>query len=486
MTMRYGYAFAVAMIVAPTAVANEVTFSKHVAPILYKHCATCHRPGEVGPFPLLSYKDAAKRADFIKEVTSDRRMPPWKAVHGTAEFRDERRLSDDEMKTLAKWADDGAPEGDPKDLPPAPTFRDGWHLGEPDLILKMPKPYTVPAGGRDLQLCFVVPIPVDENRTVAAIEFHPGNRKVVHHAIFYLDATGMARLKAGRDGHYASFGGPGILPTGGLGSWAPGAEPRRLPDGVGKFIRKGSDLVLQIHYHPVGKEEIDQSSLGIYFTKKPAEKLVAGIGLINRRIDIPAGAKDYTRTAKTEPLPADCTVLAIGPHMHNLGREMKVEARLPDGTVKPMIHVADWDWNWQGSYAYKEPVRLPKGTVLHLVAKYDNSTDNPRNPSNPPKRVTWGEETTDEMCLCGLQVIADTKADLLKIVTMRGNGLGLILGGGVTRDVLEDGPRGDVTIPERFKTVLGLYDKNKDGKLSPAEVDAMPERFRVLVRAYLR
>lgn len=436
--MRYRSTFIAALLAAPTAFAEDVTFSKHVAPILYKHCANCHRPGEVGPFPLLTYKDAAKRADFIKEVTADRRMPPWKAVHGYAEFLDERRLSDDEMKTLAKWADAGAPEGDPKDLPATPKFPEGWHLGEPDLILKMPKPYTVPAGGRDLQLCFVVPIPVDADKTVSAIEFHPGNRKVVHHAIFYLDANGMARRKGGKDGHYTSFGGPGILPTGGLGSWAPGAEPRRLPDGVGKFIRKGSDLVLQIHYHPIGKEESDQSSLGIYFSKKPAEKLVAGIGLMNRRIAIPAGAKDYTLTADSEPLPADCTALSIGPHMHNIGREMKVEARLPDGTVKPMVHVADWDWNWQGSYAYKEPVRLPKGTVLHLEAKYDNSSDNPRNPSNPPKAVRWGEETTDEMCLCGVQVIADTKADLLKIVTMKRNQLGLLLGGGVTRDVLEE------------------------------------------------
>src|SRR4051812_133768 len=332
MTKRYGCAFVAVFLAAPAALAGDVTFSKHVAPILYQHCATCHRPGEVGPFPLLTYKDAAKRADFIKEVTSDRRMPPWKAVHGYGEFLDERRLSDDEIKTLAKWADAGGPEGDPKDLPPAPKFPDGWHLGEPDMVLKMPKPFTVPAGGRDLQLCFVVPIPADSDKTVAAIEFRPGNRKVVHHAIFYLDANGAARRKAGDAGHYGSFGGPGFLPTGGLGSWAPGAQARRLPEGVGKFIRKGSDLVLQIHYHPDGKEESDQSSLGVYFATKPAEKLAAGIGLINRRIDIPAGAKDYTLTANSEPLPVDCTVLSIGPHMHNVGREMKVEARLPDGT----------------------------------------------------------------------------------------------------------------------------------------------------------
>jgi hypothetical protein len=354
------------------------------------------------------------------------------------------------------------------------------------MVLKMPKPFTVPADGRDVQECFVVPIPVDADKTVVAVDFHPGNRKVVHHAIFYLDAAGMARLKAGDAGHYSTFGGPGILPTGGLGSWAPGATPRRLPEGVGKFIRKGSDLVLQIHYHPNGKEETDQSSVGVYFAAKPADKLIAGIGLINRRIDIAPGTKDYKLTADSEPLPADVDALSIGPHMHNLGREMRVEARLPDGTVKPMIHVTDWDWNWQGAYYFKTPMRLPKGTVLHMEARYDNSTDNPRNPSNPPQRVRWGEQTTDEMCLCGVQVVADSKAELLKIVTMRNNQLGLILGGGVTPDVLDGGPKGDIPIPERFKAFLEPYDKNKDGKLSPEEIDAMPDRIKAMVKAYLR
>ncbi|MFO0807364.1 MAG: hypothetical protein U0746_01935 [Gemmataceae bacterium] len=485
--MRLCFALIAIAWTVPACYADDITYSKHIAPILYKHCASCHRAGEVGPFPLLSYKDAAKRAEFLKDITASRQMPPWKAEHGFGEFLDERRLSDEELKTIAKWADSGAPEGDPKDLPPAPTFPEGWHLGKPDLVLTMPQPFTVPAAGRDLQQCFIVPIPITEDKTVVAVDFRPGNRKVVHHAILYLDSTGAARRKAGDAGYYSTFGGPGFLPTGGLGSWAPGAEARRLPEGVGKFIRKGSDLVLQIHYHPNGKEEIDQSSVGVYFATKPAEKLVAGIGLISRTIDIPAGKSDYTVASDSAPLPADCTALSIGPHMHNIGRDMKVEARLPDGSVKPMIHVTDWDWNWQGAYYYKEPVRLPKGTVLHMEARYDNSTANPRNPSNPPKRVRWGEQTTDEMCLCGVQVVTDNKADLLKIVTMRGNQLGLLLGGGVSREQLEgDGPRGDVAIPERFKGVLEQYDKNKDGKLSAEEIEAMPERLRTLVKMYLR
>lgn len=414
--------------------ADGVTYCKDVAPILFEHCAGCHRPGEVGPFPLLTYRDAAKRANFLKEVTAERQMPPWKAVPGFGSFHGERRLSDAELKTLAAWADGGALEGDPKDLPPAPKFVDGWQLGKPDLVLEMPEAFTVSADGRDVYRCFVIPTGLKEDRTVAAVEFRPGNRTVVHHALYFLDNTGTARKKDGEDKGpgYASFGGVGFLPSGSLGGWAPGAMPRRLPDGVGKMLKKDSDLVLQVHYHPSGKEEKDRSVVGVHFTNKPAEHLVLGIPLVNRRLNIPAGEQRHKVTASFT-LPVHVQAIGITPHMHLLGREMKVTATLPGGKKMPMIWVKDWDFNWQDQYLYAEPVRLPKGTKLDLEAYYDNSKNNPKNPNSPPKAVRWGEQTTDEMCLCGVGVVTDRPADraeLLKAVLLQMGNLGRLFNGG--------------------------------------------------------
>jgi mono/diheme cytochrome c family protein len=260
---------------APVGADEPVTFAKHVAPILWKHCAECHHPGAVAPFPLLSYKDAAKRARFLRDVTALRRMPPWRAEPGYGPFANERRLSDSEIQTLAKWAA-GAPEGDVKDLPKPPTFPQGWTLGEPDLLLQMPSSFTVPPSGPDVYRCFVLPLPVGGEQAVAAVEFHPGNRRVIHHASFFLDDKGRGRQKQketndGQPG-YPSFGGPGFAAAGSLGGWSLAALPTRLPEGTAMLLPSGCDLVLQIHYHPDGKEETDRSELGIYFSKKPPPK----------------------------------------------------------------------------------------------------------------------------------------------------------------------------------------------------------------------
>lgn len=469
------------------------TYTKDVAPILHKHCVACHRPGEIAPFSLLTYKDAAKRADFLADIVASRRMPPWHAEPGFGKFHGERRLSDAEIATIKQWAEADAPQGDPKDLPTLPPLPTGdWKLGKPDLILKMPKPFTLPATGRDILQCFVLPIPIDSDKFVAAIDFHPGNRRVVHHVIFFLDANGQGRRKAGESGSYRSFGGPGILPTGGLGAWVPGANIRPYPDGIATFLRKGSDMVMQIHYHPSGKEETDQSEVGIYFAKKPVEKIVAGIGLRKGSLYIPAGEKNYRVSTQSAPLPVDVEALSIAPHMHYIGREMKVVAQLPDKSEVPLIWIKDWDFNWQGKYYFETPVKLPKGTVLKMEACYDNSEDNPQNPSKPPKPVRWGEQTTDEMCLCGLQVVTETREDMVKIARMPGGRLGTLLGGGVTPSDLarldKSGtpakPGEGIAIPERFKKLLDRYDTNKDGKLSDAEIDAMPALLRDRVREY--
>jgi hypothetical protein len=471
----------------------EPTYCKDIAPILWKNCAGCHRPGEVGPFPLLTFKDASKRARFLSEVVANRRMPPWKPEPGFGAFHDERRLTDLEIERISQWALAGAPEGDRKDLPPEPKFPEGWQLGAPDLVLKVPETFGVPATGRDVYRCFVIPIPIDSDKTVAAVEFRPGNSKIVHHALFYLDNTGAARKKdeADRGPGYASFGGPGIVPSGALGGWAPGAMPRFLPEGVGKYLRKGSDLVLQIHYHPDGKPETDRSTVGVYFTRTKARKIVGGVLVRSRQLDIPAGEGRYHISAKSDPLPANAQAIGITPHMHFIGKEMKVVAEMPDGKTIPLIWIKDWDFNWQGQYQYQSPVELVKGTVITLDAYYDNSAENPRNPSKPPKRVRWGEQTTDEMCLLGVQVVTDNVADLLKIVSMRGNRLGAALSGGVTRANLPPGQDSGLAsegfpIPDQFQDRLGRFDKNRDGKLSPEEIDAMPAAARDRVRQAIR
>lgn len=411
--------------------AESVTFNKEVASILWKNCAGCHRPGEVGPFPLLSYKDAAKRAEMIRHIVERRQMPPWKPEPGFGHFLFDRRLSDDDIQTIAAWADAGAPEGEAKDLPEPPRFPDGWKLGEPDLVLKMPDEYEVPAEGPDIYRCFVIPVGNAEDRTVAAIEFRPGNRRVVHHAILYLDKTGQARAKDREDSGlgYTSFGGPGFVPTGGLGGWAPGVESMFLPDGLAKFLAAGSDLVLQVHYHPSGKRERDQSQVGIYFTKKPAEHVVTGISLLNHDLNIPPGEKRYEARASVR-LPVDVTALGIAPHMHLLGREMKATAETPDGQTIPLVWIKDWDFNWQDQYAFAEPIHLPKGTKIQVVAYYDNSAENPANPNNPPRRVRWGEETTDEMLLCTIQVYTETETDMRELFKLPFGRLGAALGGG--------------------------------------------------------
>jgi len=427
--------------VAQTAAhAQAITFSKDVAPILYQHCVQCHRPGEVGPFSLLSYEDAAKRADFIADLTHKRQMPPFHADPNYGDFKNVRRLNDQELATLAAWAKAGAPEGDKAQLPEQPRFTEGWQLGEPDLILKMPEPFQVPAKSRDIYQVFVLPTGVSEDRTVAAVEFRPGNRRVVHHAILYLDNSGAARKKDAADKElgYRSFGGLGFLPSGGLGGWAPGVSPLKLPEGFGKFLAKNSDLALQIHYHPNGKEEADQSQVGIYFTKKPAERIVTGISMFSTKIFIPPGEKDYRMVEEVE-LPCAVQALGVWPHMHLIGREMKLTAELPDGKLVPMLWVKDWDFNWQDGYEYRQPLSLPKGTKLKLEARYDNSADNPQNPSSPPALVYYGEKTTNEMCMCTILIFPDQPDEMNKLFTMPHARLGAALGGGILPRESESG-----------------------------------------------
>ncbi len=493
--------------------AEAITFSKHIAPILWENCSACHRPGEVGPFPLVSYQDAAKRAPFLAQITGDRRMPPWKPEPGLLPFHDERRLSAEQVALFARWAADGAPEGDPQDLPEPPKFTQGWQLGPPDLVLKMPQAFRVPADGRDIYRCFVIPLPLDEDRMVSAVEFRPGNRRVVHHAVMFLDSNHAARKIDGGDGQpgYVSFSGPGVVPTGGLGVWVPGTMPRHLPAGMAKYVKRGSDLIVQVHYHPSGKPETDQSTIGIYFAKQPTEKIITGIAVTQPSLVLPPGRARCDVRTRCAPLPVDVSVLGVSPHMHNLGREFRLTAHLPSGAKLPLIWIKDWDFNWQGTYRYATPVRLPKGTVICLHAVYDNSADNPKNPNDPPREVRWGEQSTDEMCLCGVQVFTDNPADLQKIALMPGFELAVGLEGGIpdlhgeeehhagssqlardlrsTKRARAGGaaagrfsfpPEGIPIFKDRARLLIP-YDRDKNGRLTRQEMSEMTEPMKAYV-----
>jgi hypothetical protein len=404
---------------------SSITYCRDIAPLIQTRCQNCHRPGQVAPFSLTTFEEAAKHAEMLVEVTQKRIMPPWMpGSNSQHRFVGERWLTDEELNLLRDWVTAGCPKGDEADLPPAPQFAEGWQLGTPDLIVKMPEPRTVPADGPDLLQNFVIPLGTDSDHLVAAVEFHPGNKRVVHHAVLFLDSKGQARKldEATPEPGYPNFGGPGFLPDGALGGWSVGNTARRLPNDMGRYLKKGSDLVVQVHYHPTGKEEVDQSEIGLYFVKKPVEeslkesaKLVGSIWMANYEMDIPAGDNDYRRSTAYR-LPRDSIMVGIVPHMHLLGKSMKVTARLPDKSTEVLIDVPNWNYNWQDEYYFERPFKLPAGTVLIVEATFDNSDQNPSNPSSPPKRVTWGEETDDEMLFCFFLLTADKTEDLIHVI----------------------------------------------------------------------
>ena len=312
---------------ALAAAAAPPTFNRDIAPILYKNCATCHRPGEVAPFSLLTYQDAAKRAKQIAAVTQSRFMPPWKAEPGYGSFQNERRLTDDQIAMLGEWAANGAPEGDaggdPGAKPTPPVFSEGWQAGQPDKVFTLPEKFSLAADGPDQYRCFVVPMNLDHDVYVKSFEFRPDNRRVVHHAIVFSDPSGAARKLVRNGNSYPCFGGPGFGPTGLVGGWAPGGSPGVFAKGMELTVAKGTDLVLQIHYHPSGKPELDQSSLGMTFGEAPT--IGRGLVFINSRaIDISAGESHYVVKTGTT-IPQDVEVLGITPHAHYLAKDMKID-----------------------------------------------------------------------------------------------------------------------------------------------------------------
>jgi thiol-disulfide isomerase/thioredoxin len=385
----------------PLPAQSKVTYAEHIKPIFDRSCVKCHRPGEVALFSLEEYENSRKWAPMAKIVTQSKRMPPWKAVHGYGEFQNENRLSEREIELIKRWADGGAARGDAKKEPPTPKFpAQEWALGTPDAIVAPEKPYNVSAEGQDDYRHFIIKTNYSETKFVRAMAVKPGNAKVVHHVIAFIDEKGASHRLDAKDGQpgYSTFGGVGFLPDGSFGGWAPGNNPLETPDGVAFELKPGATIVLQVHYHKTGKPETDLTKVGLYFAKGKVEKVMSLAWMANLRLRIPAGEKQAVQK-QTVPIPADITLYALMPHMHLLGREMRADVEFPDGRTQPLIYVKDWDFNWQLNYALLEPMKIPKGSKIHITATYDNSSDNMHNPNNPPKEVRWGEETTDEMML---------------------------------------------------------------------------------------
>jgi hypothetical protein len=408
--MRAAAAFGVFF--AVTAYAQPpLTFARDIAPIVYRNCAPCHRPGGAGPFPLLSYQDVKKHAPEIAEVTTRRVMPPWAPEAGYGDFSDERRLTAAEIQLIKDWVSQGAPEGNPSETPPLPKFAEGWQLGPPDLIVDAPNAYTLPASGPDVYWNFIIPVALEKMRYVRAVEIRPGDKRIVHHANLYVDRARSAR----RQEIAAGQGFPGMdvvidrplsePDDGHFLFWKPGGAPYVEPEGFAWRLDPGNDLVLNAHLRPTGKPEQVRPTIGLYFTDQPQEKFPMLVNLEHDgALDIPPGDRDFL-VSDDFRLPMDVDVLAVYPHAHYLGHLLEGYATLPNGQRKWLIRNPDWDPNWQGAYHYRQAVFLPKGTVISMRYHYDNSAANPRNPTQPPRRVVAGNQATDEMGHLWLQVL---------------------------------------------------------------------------------
>lgn len=474
------------------------TFVEPIAAIIYTHCSNCHRPGQAGPFSLLSYSDVSQRAATIQAVIRDSYMPPWKPIHTGIDFSNDRRLSDQEKKQIDAWIAAGCPEGDSSKTPKAPDFPEGWSLGTPDLVVQMESPFQIPADGPDLYRSFVFPVGLPEDKWIKAIEVRPTARGAVHHALFFLDIDGAAKEQKSADGQ-PGFAGMNFLKTRGnalermpdslargLGGYVPGATPNRLPGDLARFLPKGSDIVMQTHFHPTGKKQTEQSQLGLFFADVAPKQLLVPVQLpplfgMGAGIDIDAGDANYLLRDEYV-LPIDIVGFEIGGHAHYICRKMTMTATPPGGEPIELLRIDDWDLDWQDQYMFKSPVSLAKGTKLKVDIIYNNSAENPENPFSPPRPINWGRESTDEMGSITMLAIAKheservileqdikarTRESLRKRISSQMGGLGG-LGGLLGRSGPFNG--------SPFNGVwLKMLDRNRDGKLQKSEI---PEKQR--------
>ena len=386
-------ALSVALATPPSAFAatDHVTFSRDVAPIFFHRCATCHRPGEVAPMSLLDYAAARPWARSIARAVRARAMPPWSAESDHRRWANDMALSPDEIATIVRWVESGAPEGDPADLPPKPTFPSDWSLGEPDLVLTLDG-VEVPAGGPDLFPQQWLEIDLDRPRWVRAIEFLPGDRRVTHHFQSAYNTPATVRAPTlGQDVEIPEGrGGSGVFAI-----WTAGMPPYAFPEGMGRIVTPETRILVDSHYHPFGEATTDQTRIGLYFGEGELRKEVATMVAVNTGLRIPPGVADHPELA-FHVFDRDMQILAFSPHMHVRGKAMRYELTYPDGRRETLLDVPRYDYNWQWLYYPVEPIDVPAGSRLDVTAVWDNSAGNPANP-DPGQEIIYRGDTFNEM-----------------------------------------------------------------------------------------
>jgi hypothetical protein len=393
----------------------SVTFTKDVAPILQKNCQSCHRPGEAGPFSMLTYEDVHPWAGAMKLVVQQKIMPPWFADPQYGHFSNDRSLSQQDITTIVAWVNAGAPKGDPKDMPAPMVFTQGWGIPKPDMVIQFPQPFAVPVSGVVEYQYMIVPTGFTEDKWVQAVEVRPTERAVVHHIIAYVREPGSNYFKDRKPGVF--FEAPpaktdekvdtSALPSDFLVGYAPGQPAEILRPGQAKLIKAGSDIVFEVHYMANGTAVMDQTKLGLVFAKEPPKLRVQTLSASNGTFKIPPGDPNYRVDASFE-VAKEVTLAAVHPHMHTRGKDFEYRLVFPSGETRTILRVPEYNWHWQLWYNLDEPVVLPKGTRIECTAHFDNSKNNPENP-DPTKVVIWGQQNWDEMMVGFFNLVYDAR-----------------------------------------------------------------------------
>jgi hypothetical protein len=409
----------VALPAVATAQTRAVTYHEDVVPVLQRHCQTCHRPGEAAPFSMLTYKDTRPWASSMKRAAVSRKMPPWHADPTVGHFGNDRRLSQEEIDVIARWADAGAPEGDPKKAPAPLTFVEGWNIGTPDKILEMPQAFSVPATGTIDYQWIVMPLGLEKDTWIEGVEVRPGDRSVVHHVIAFYRRPGsnwLVDAKPGIPTPKGSGDSEAGMSDGAIGGYVPGLPAARLASGRAILLPAGSDIVLQVHYNATGKATTDRTKVGIVYAKQDVVERSFQIGLVNPGFVIPPGDPNYRVDAETT-IDSDLRVLAFTPHMHLRGKSFEFRAVLPDGSREVLLRVPKYDFNWQLTYELAQERVFPKGTKFEATATFDNSENNRFNP-DPKASVRFGDQTWDEMMVGFIDIAIKPDQDLSKLMRM--------------------------------------------------------------------
>lgn len=443
---------------------TEVTYAQHIAPILFKNCTGCHRPGEIGPFSLLTYDDAAGWGEMIQEVVREQRMPPWHADGEHGRFSNARGLSPADIETITKWVDAGMPSGDLSTAPQPPSFPEGWTIGKPTHVFTMSKPFRVPARGTiDYQWITIDP-QLKEDMWVSAVEIRPGARKVVHHVLAFLVQPGARRPTEGAEaGFFAAY--------------VPGYNAIPFPLGYGKKIPAGWKIMLQMHYTTNGTAAEDVTSVGVIASKEPLKEMQT-LGAMNGRLFLPAGEPNVEIKSQHR-FGQDVTLYTLMPHTHLRGKAFRFEVEFPDGKTEMLLNIPRYDFNWQTAYELSEPKPLPKGSILRCTAWYDNSAENPNNP-NPKVDVRWGPQTWDEMMIGYFHYVAATgKPEPPGGIEGQAERRRFLLAMFTLLDKNKDGMIEDSEVPEAqkqtFRRLLARFDENEDGKLSKTEIPGLTD-----------